>query len=29
MKREGYDGNKDKNIEKNEFIIFDIISKTK
>jgi len=29
MKREVYDGNKDRNIEMNVFVIFDIISKTK
>ena len=29
MKREMYDGNKDRNIEENIFVIFEIISKTK
>jgi len=29
MKKEVYSGIKDRNIEKNVFVIFDIISKTK
>jgi len=29
MKREEYGRNKDRNIEENVFVIFDIISKTK
>ena len=29
MKRDVYGENKDRNIEKNVFVIFDIISKTK